>query len=151
MDTCLGCAFASGQKTPPGGVLLRTDSWMVNHCVGPLGLGTMVIAPTRHVTRVSALTEPEVEELGRLIRRCSQVVETLVTAEQTYVCLWSHGTDGPKHLHWVVQPITKDLVEAHAGKRSEELQSAMLKANEHPSRDDIETVCSRARIMLTQG
>lgn len=135
MDTCLGCAFAIGEETPPGGVLVRTDSWMVNHCVGSLGVGTLVIAPTRHVTRVSALTEPEVEELGRLIRRCSQIVEALVTAEQTYVCLWSHGPDGPKHLHWVVQPVTKELVEAYAGKRSEELQSAMFEANEHPSKN----------------
>lgn len=124
---------------------------MVNHGVGPLGIGTLVIAPTRHVTRVSALTETEVDELGRLIRKCSQVVEALVTAEQTYVCLWSHGPDGPKHLHWVVQPVTEELVQAHAGKRSEELQSAMFKANEHASRDDIEAVCTRARTILAQG
>lgn len=150
MESCLGCDFASGRETPPGGVVLRTGSWIVNHCVGPLGLGTLVVAPTRHATRVTELTEPEVEELGRLLRRCCQVIEALLVPEQTYVCLWSHGPDGPRHLHWVVQPVTADLVEAHGGKRSEELQLAMFEAADHPNRADVEAFCAEARSHLAQ-
>jgi diadenosine tetraphosphate (Ap4A) HIT family hydrolase len=49
----------------------------VEHCVGPLGLGTLIVKPERHVTAVQDLTDEESAEFGPLLRRASQVVREL--------------------------------------------------------------------------
>ena len=36
----------------------------VEHCIGPLGVGTLIVKPKRHVVHVADLTEPEVAEMG---------------------------------------------------------------------------------------
>lgn len=142
---CFGCAIASSVLAPPGGVIHRTDHWIVNHCDGPLGCGTLVVSPSRHVTRVSALNQPEVAEMGPLLHRTTQIVDELTKADQVYVCLWSHSDSGPKHLHWVVQPVSKMLVAKHAGKRSEELQLAMFELSEMPDMHEVESFSASAR------
>lgn len=145
MEPCIGCDYARGDDTPPGGILVRSDNWLMNHCTGPLGLGTLVLAPTRHVVRVTDLTETEVDEFAGLMRQGVRAIDSILHPEQTYVCLWSHGPDGPRHLHWIVQPVNRDLVGRYAGKRSEELQLAMFEADEYPDIAEIEAFCRSAR------
>jgi hypothetical protein len=41
-DDCLACDLASGRRPLPGGLIHSTESWLVEHCVGPLGLGDIV-------------------------------------------------------------------------------------------------------------
>jgi ATP adenylyltransferase len=148
MEPCIGCGFGSGTDSPPGGVLLRSDHWMMNHCIGPLGLGTLVLAPVRHVERVAELSEVETHELADLMRLAAKVIDEILAPEQTYVCMWSHGPHGPRHLHWIVQPVSRDLVQLHGGKTSEELQLAMFEAQAYPDRVDIEAYCDRVRALL---
>lgn len=145
LDPCLGCELISGVASVPGGFVCETKHWVVNHCVGPLGLGTLMVAPRRHVVRVSDLSDEEATELGPLTRRTASVIDEILGPEQVYVCLWSHGAHGPKHLHWVVQPVTSELMHRHGGKRSEELQLAMFEADEYPRQSEVETFCARAR------
>ncbi|MCU1427339.1 MAG: hypothetical protein JWL83_1339, partial [Actinomycetia bacterium] len=64
MDDCMACQLADGRRPLPGGQIFRTDHWLVEHCVGPLGLGTLVVKPERHVTSVAGLTDDEAIELG---------------------------------------------------------------------------------------
>ncbi|GAB3960806.1 hypothetical protein GCM10029978_011210 [Actinoallomurus acanthiterrae] len=42
---------------------------MVEHCVGPLGVGTLVVVPLRHVVHVADLNEAETAALGPLLQR----------------------------------------------------------------------------------
>jgi diadenosine tetraphosphate (Ap4A) HIT family hydrolase len=49
----------------------------VEHCVGPLGVGTLVVKPKRHVVHVANLDDREAAELGPLLRRTSTVVAEL--------------------------------------------------------------------------
>jgi len=42
-DDCLACDLAAGRQPLPGGVIHQTESWLVEHCVGPLGLGTLIV------------------------------------------------------------------------------------------------------------
>lgn len=149
METCIGCNFAGGTDTPPGGLLVRTDRWILNHCIGPLGLSTLVLAPTRHVVRVADLTDTEVHEFAELMQQAARLIDSILGPEQTYVCLWSHGPDGPHHLHWVVQPVSRELVDLYAGRRSEALQLAMFEADEYPERSEIEAFCQTARGLLS--
>jgi hypothetical protein len=69
MEGCLACDLAEGRLPLPGGVIHEGSHWLVEHCVGPLGVGTLLVKPKRHVTRVAELTDEEAAELGPLLRR----------------------------------------------------------------------------------
>lgn len=112
--------------------------------MGPLGLGTLIVKPERHVTSVASLTDDEALELGPLLRQASAVAAQLVSAEQTYNCLWSHAGRVLVHIHYVVQPVTAEQMaefEAHGPS----LQAAMFSRSETPPESEIDRVAERAR------
>lgn len=99
---CLACDLAAGRRELPGGRIHETDHWLVEHCVGPLGIGTLIVKPRRQVVHVRELSAPEAAELGPLLRRVAAVIAELARPEQVYVGLWSHAGGRPVHVHWVV-------------------------------------------------
>lgn len=123
----------------------ESASWVVNHAVGRLNLGTLVIVPRDHVVMISDLDEPCAAELGVLIRDTARVVETICRPEQTYVCMWSHGRSERKHLHILVQPVTSALVAQYGGLRGEQLQAKMLTTGELLAPEEVERFCVDAR------
>lgn len=141
---CLACDLASGRVPLPGGLIHETAAWRVEHCVGPLGLGTLVVKPKRHVLRVSELIAEENRELGPLLRRTAAVLDELLAPEQVYVCLWSHAGGVPVHIHYVVQPVTRELIERH-GTYGPRLQAAMFQTEAPPAADAVEALAVRAR------
>lgn len=145
----MACDLAEGRLPVPGGRLHETTHWLVEHCVGPLGLGTLIVKPRRHVTSVADLTDDEARELGPLLRTASVVAGELVPAEQVYNCLWSHAGGVPVHIHYVVQPVTTDLMEQHAS-HGPVLQVAMFAEGNVPDRDQIEEIASRARAVFNR-
>lgn len=104
---CLACDLANGRRPLPGGRIFETDHLVVEHGVGPLGLASLIVKPTRHVTALAELTDIESTELGPLLRLTASVAGQLVEAEQVHACLWSHAEGAPAHLHFVVQPVTR--------------------------------------------
>lgn len=78
----MACDLSDGRLPLPGGRIHETTYWLVEHCVGPLGLGTPIVKPRRHVTSVAALTGDEASELGPLLRIASLIAGELVPAEQ---------------------------------------------------------------------
>jgi ATP adenylyltransferase len=142
---CLGCDIAAGRCTVAGGILHRTARWIVNHAVGRLNLGTLVVAPRDHVVAIADLDDIAATELGPLLRDTARVIEEIVRPEQTYVCVWSHGRTERRHLHILVQPVTTELVAHHGGLRSEKLQAQLMTAGEPPDIADIERFCDDAR------
>ena len=144
MGWIFACQLANGERDLPGGLISRTTSWLVEHCIGPLGLGTLVVKPERHVTSVADLTDDEAKELGPLLRRASQVAGRLVDADQVYNCLWSHAGGEPVHVHYVVQPVTKAQMSAF-GAHGPGLQVAMFSTGGSLDPADVERVCERAR------
>lgn len=144
MDECLACGLAVGLLPLPGGRIHETTHWLVEHCVGPLGPGTLVIKPRRHVTSVAALSEQEASELGPLLQRASAVAGELVAAEQVYNCLWSHAGGRPAHIHYVIQPVTAEQMERH-GAHGPALQAAMFAHGTLVPDDEIADLADRAR------
>lgn len=147
-DGCLACDLSSGRRPLPGGRIHETDHWLVEHCDGPLGLGTLIVKPARHVTALAELSDAEAAELGPLLTRAAGVAARLVEATQVYSCLWSHAGRVPGHLHFVVQPVTADQV-ARLGAVGPRLQVAMLAPNERPDPADVERVAATARRLFT--
>ncbi|MFE2045981.1 hypothetical protein ACFXAZ_34705 [Streptomyces sp. NPDC059477] len=144
---CLACGLLTGRTPLPGGTLLRTTSWTVEHCVGPLGLGTLVVKPLRHVLHLAALTPPESAELGPLLQRVSAAVTSVMAPDQVYVCLWSHAGGRPGHLHFVVQPVDRATL-TRFDAFGPALQVAMGAAGRFPDPSDVARVCAGLRQAL---
>jgi diadenosine tetraphosphate (Ap4A) HIT family hydrolase len=144
LDECMACALSAGRLPLPGGLIHRSEHWLVEHCIGPLGLGTLVVKPSRHVTAVADLSDDEAGELGPLLRRSSAIAAQLVESEQVYNCLWSHAGGVPVHIHYVVQPVTRAQMDA-AGVYGPGLQLAMFDAGVALDSADVERVSDRAR------
>lgn len=140
----MACELANGRRPLPGGRIFRTQHWLVEHCVGPLGLGTLIVKPERHVTTVASLTDDEAAELGPLLRRASAIAGQLVDADQIYNCLWSHAGGVPVHIHYVVQPVTAAVMaEFHA--HGPNLQVAMFARADAPHISEIDRIAEQAR------
>ncbi|MFE9743525.1 HIT family protein [Saccharothrix saharensis] len=146
---CLGCDLLTGRRALPGGVVHETRSWVVNHVVGPMNLGTLIVGPRAHVVSVADLPDDAVAEMGPLLRDTARVVEEICRPEQTYVCLWSHAPGARRHLHIAVQPVTAELVARYGGLRSEQLQARMMASGEEPDPGEVERFCAEARRVFT--
>jgi hypothetical protein len=72
------------------------------------------------------------------------VVSGLVEAEQVYNCLWSHAGGFPSHLHYVIQPVTKQQMSDLAA-HGPALMMAMFRSGQVPAVDDVERVAEQAR------
>ena len=55
MDGCLACDLATGRVELPGGEILVTDHWIVEHCVGPLGVGLVLVTGRSTRQRLDSL------------------------------------------------------------------------------------------------
>jgi diadenosine tetraphosphate (Ap4A) HIT family hydrolase len=143
-DDCLACALSSGRKPLPGGLIHRTTRWRVEHCVGPFGVGALVVKPDRHVLHLADLDAHESSELGPLLCETSKVITELVQPEQVYVSLWAHAGGQPDHVHFVLQPVTTALAERF-GARGTRLQMAMLAEGELPDDADVSRFADDAK------
>ena len=144
MSNCLACDLTNGQIDLPGGRIHQTHYWVVEHCVGPLGVGTLIVKPLRHCVHMWELTSDESAELGPLLQEVSEMIRHLLSPDQIYVCLWAHGGWKFHHLHYVVQPAWQYLSE-HFAKPGPHMQVAMFDRDEAPDRREVEAFCDRAR------
>jgi diadenosine tetraphosphate (Ap4A) HIT family hydrolase len=147
VEGCLACDLAAGRLDLPGGVIAETDHWLVEHTVGPLTLGTLIVKPRRHVVHVWELEEAEARELGPLLRRAAAATAELTAPDQVYVCLWSHMGGRPVHIHFVVQPVTRAVMD-ETGLYGLALQMALFSAAESAPPDEIAAFADRARSLF---
>jgi diadenosine tetraphosphate (Ap4A) HIT family hydrolase len=145
---CLSCDLLAGRRPMPGGIIETTDLWAVSHCVGPLGVGTLIVKPRRHVLHVADLTPEEAAALGPLLQRAAAAVTEAFDPAQVYVCLWSHADNVPGHIHWVVQPVDASDDPAQRGPQ---LQAAMFERGEFPDPDAVEVAAGRVREILSRS
>ena len=87
MSNCLACDLTAGVVPVPGGLIFETEGWRVEHCVGPLGVRTLIVKPKRHVLYLADITEDEALEMGPLLRNHATAVRELTGASQVYMCL----------------------------------------------------------------
>jgi ATP adenylyltransferase len=144
---CLACDLTAGRRPTPGGRIDQTEHWVVEHCVGPLGVGTLIVKPLRHLVHIADLSEDESAELGPLLRRMAMAVTEVLEPEQVYACLWSHANATPVHIHFVVQPATRESMDRF-GAYGPALQMAMFNEGETPPEEDVTAVCDRIRATL---
>jgi diadenosine tetraphosphate (Ap4A) HIT family hydrolase len=144
MEGCLGCDLTSGKLELPGDRIYATKHWVVEHCIGPLGVGTLIVKPFRHCVHFWELTDEESSELGPLLKLVASTVRTLLEPDQVYVCLWSHAGWTPGHLHFVIQPSWNHYQRRH-GRPGPFLQVNMFDANVELPREEVKAFAARAR------
>ena len=79
-----------------------------------------------------------------MLVRAAAVVDALAEPEQVYVCLWSHAGGVPVHIHWVVQPVTRALMDRY-GVLGPALQRSMFDERREPPLAEVELFAERAR------
>jgi len=70
----MACELIADPDRVPGGRVATIGGWVIEHCVGPLGVGTMVVKPERHVVHLSDLDPSEVAELGPALTNVARAV-----------------------------------------------------------------------------
>jgi ATP adenylyltransferase len=141
---CLACDLTAGRLPLPGGCIHATDRWIVEHCLGPLGVGALLVKPRRHVVAVGELRDDEAAGLGPLLVRTAAVVDELVRPEQVYVGLWSHAGRTRVHIHFVVQPVVTEAIDA-IGSYGPALVTGMFERGELPEPAAVEAFSDLAR------
>ena len=147
MKDCLACNLAGGTLNLPGGRIYATRHWVVEHCIGPLGVGTLIVKPLRRCLHVWELTDDETQELGSLLQRVATTIQAILTPDQVYVCLWSHAGWKPGHIHFVLQPAWNHQQRDHQ-RPGPSLQVDMLRAGVRPPREEVEAFSARAREVI---
>ncbi len=110
-------------------------------------MGTLIVKPKRHVIHVADLTAEEAVELGPLLQRTALVVTRLVEPDQVYLALWSHAEGMPGHIHWVVQPVTRAVMEEF-GDYGPSLQVKMFDQDASLDEEAVEAFAERARQLM---
>ena len=128
----------------PGGRIYETCFWVFEHCVGPLGVGTLLVKPFRHVTTLGDLVPEEAAELGAVLQQAAACARDLTEASQVYVCQWSHAGFEASHIHFVVQPVALDAAD-HFERPGPALQAAMFFEGQRPEVSEVEAFCDLAR------
>ncbi len=147
MEGCLACGLIEGTIDLPGGRIYATDHWVVEHAVGPLGVGTLIVKPFRHCLHVWDLTEAESRELGPLLRQVAATIHAILQPDQVYLCLWSHAGWEPGHLHFVLQPVWNAWRQAHR-RPGPFLQAEIFEQGMEPPRAEVEAFAAKAREVI---
>lgn len=150
---CMACDLVLHPEKVPGGRVADLGAWVVEHCIGPLGVGTMIVKPARHVIHVADLELEELADLGPALANVARAVSRAAVergepSDQVYTCLWSHADRRPGHIHFVVQPVGHDLMDRFDA-HGPALQLRMFQANEPMDPRAMEAAAERVRFYLT--
>ena len=99
---CLACQILAGTRSVPGGTIAENPWWVADHCVGPYGLGSVVIKTRAHRENLWDLSMAETAALGPFMQQMSKAIAEAMQAERVYVSLWVDQP--PYHVHFVLQP-----------------------------------------------
>jgi len=141
---CMACQLTAGERELAGGRIFQTEHWVVEHCIGTLGVGTLILKPFRHIVGLADMSDAEAAELGPLMQRATLVIEALTNADQVYACLWSHAEWKPGHIHFVLQPSWNALRSRYPAP-GPALQMTMFTEAQALDPHAVQAFCARAR------
>jgi diadenosine tetraphosphate (Ap4A) HIT family hydrolase len=102
MEPCLACQVNAGDVPVPGGVIAETSTWRADHCLGPFGVGAVVVKTKTHHEDFWGLPDREARELGPFLRNLSAAMVDALGAERVYLTMWVDKP--PHHVHLVLYP-----------------------------------------------
>jgi diadenosine tetraphosphate (Ap4A) HIT family hydrolase len=102
VEGCLACDALAGRIEVPGGMIDETAHWHADHCIGPFGVGAVVVKTKEHVEDLWRLPDGAAAELGPFLRRISAAIVDGLGAERAYLTMWVDKP--PLHVHMVLYP-----------------------------------------------
>jgi diadenosine tetraphosphate (Ap4A) HIT family hydrolase len=102
VEGCLACDANAGRLEVPGGMILETEHWLADHCIGPFGVGAVVVKTKEHIEDLWRLPDEVAEEPGPFLSRISGAIVEGLGAERAYLTMWVDKP--PLHVHMVVYP-----------------------------------------------
>jgi diadenosine tetraphosphate (Ap4A) HIT family hydrolase len=102
VEGCLACDALAGRIEVPGGMIDETEYWHADHCIGPFGVGAVVVKTKEHVEDLWRLPDGVAAELGPFLRRISAAIVDGLGAERAYLTMWVDKP--PLHVHMVLYP-----------------------------------------------
>jgi diadenosine tetraphosphate (Ap4A) HIT family hydrolase len=99
---CLACDATAGRIDVPGGMIAETEHWHADHCIGPFGVGAVVVKTKEHVEDLWHLPDGAAGELGPFLCRISGAIVDGLGAERAYLTMWVDKP--PLHAHMVLYP-----------------------------------------------
>ena len=102
VEGCLACDATAGRVEVPGGMIAETEHWHADHCIGPFGVGAVVVKTKEHVEDLRHLPDGAADELGPFLRLISGAIVGGLGAERAYLTMWVDKP--PLHVHMVVYP-----------------------------------------------
>lgn len=114
MNECLPCRNNAVEPAllPSRERVYDDGLWRVAHAVNSALPGWMVVVARRHVTSLSALTPPEADAIGPLLRTLSSALEAVLEAQKAYVIFLAEAVT---HVHIHVIPRPADLAPDRRG------------------------------------
>lgn len=109
VEGCLACDALVGRVEVPGGRIAETEHWCSEHCLGPFGVGAVVVKAKDHVESLWEISHEAAAELGPFLRRMSGAIVDGLGAERTYLTMWVDKP--PLHVHMVLYPRWPDDAE----------------------------------------
>jgi diadenosine tetraphosphate (Ap4A) HIT family hydrolase len=102
VEGCLACDLLAGRIDVPGGRIAETEHWCAEHCVGPFGVGAVVVKTKDHVEGLWEVSDAAAAELGPFLRQMSGAIIDCLGAERVYLTMWVDKP--PLHVHMVLYP-----------------------------------------------
>jgi diadenosine tetraphosphate (Ap4A) HIT family hydrolase len=102
VEGCLACDVLAGRIEVPGGTIAETEHWHADHCIGPFGVGAVVVKAKEHVEALWQLSDAAAAELGPFLRTISGALVDGLGAERAYLTMWVDKP--PLHVHLVLYP-----------------------------------------------
>lgn len=103
------CSFNNRELTAPGGTLLETDFWVLEHSADIQLPGLLILKTRRHLENVSRLSREEAMELGPLIKRAASACQKATGADRIYVLSFGETV---RHVHFWLLPRTSAIRES---------------------------------------
>lgn len=147
MQECLACKLNNDPSLVPGGRIVETISWIVEHCIGPFGVGSLILKTKQHKVRFSECTQAEVREFAKLLKSIHLAMEEVLAPERIYVSLWGEVTP---HIHLVIQPVSKQMKRKYHS-HGPELQAKMVESGVKPDPEKAAQVAGKLKRWFTRN
>lgn len=118
---CMGCAIADGAMQVPGGLIKRTEHFVVHQDpLIPLS-GFLVIGARRHIRSLAEMTLAEYEEFASLLWKTDKIIRATTGVEHLTLVQEEHSI----HFHFWFFPWTAEVIEKYGSPSLAKIRAIM--------------------------
>jgi len=149
-EDCVACQIERGEIIHPGGLIYETKHWSVDHNMGPVPVGTLIMRPKRHVYDFSDLSEVEAHEFSPLLHKVTNAMKKIIDPTRIYICCWADAYWIARYLHFHLWPRRESDPEVfgEAG-NGPHMQSRMAREKIFPPKEECSNISRQIKEALS--